>query len=108
MQTSLLQPTASQRKFATFPALWPGAAHPPGMKQFTASGVAVAERPLPEEPLIDMRTLAAWLAISESTVRKWVAKGPHSGLVPVFIRVNGQVRFRPGDVREFLIAKEVR
>jgi hypothetical protein len=63
---------------------------------------------VPEEPLIDMRTFAAWVAVSESTVRKWVARGPSSGLVPTFIRVNGVVRFRPDDVREFLVAKEVR
>lgn len=62
---------------------------------------------VPDEPLIDMRALAAWLAVSESTVRKWTAKGPGTGLVPTFIRVNGQIRFRPSDVRDFLVAKQV-
>lgn len=67
----------------------------------------VAPGGVPDEPLIDMRALAAWLAVSESTVRKWTAKGPGTGLLPVFIRVNGQIRFRPSDVRDFLVAKQV-
>lgn len=74
--------------------------------QTRASGIATL--PVPDEPLIDMRTLARWLSVSESTVRKWVARGPDTGLVPQIIRVNGQIRFRPSDVRDFLAAKEVR
>jgi hypothetical protein len=70
-------------------------------------GMTGADHPVPDEPLIDMRALAAWLAVSESTVRKWTAKGPGTGLVPLFIRVNGQIRFRPADVRAFLVAKQV-
>ncbi|WP_299056341.1 hypothetical protein [uncultured Nocardioides sp.] len=61
-----------------------------------------------DEPLIDIRGLAAWFAVSESVVRKWSAKGPDSGLVPRFIRINGQIRFRPADVRDFLEQREVR
>jgi predicted DNA-binding transcriptional regulator AlpA len=63
--------------------------------------------PVPDEPLIDIRALAAWLSVSEHTVRKWTAKGPESGLVPRFIRINGQVRFRPADVRDYLVDREV-
>jgi predicted DNA-binding transcriptional regulator AlpA len=63
--------------------------------------------PVPDEPLIDIRALAAWLSVSEHTVRKWTAKGPESGLIPRFIRINGQVRFRPADVRAYLVNREV-
>lgn len=63
---------------------------------------------LPDEPLIDLRTLSQWLSVSESTVRKWSARGPGTGLLPTMIRVNGQIRFRPSDVRAFLTAKELR
>lgn len=74
----------------------------------TRSGVPGADLGFADEPLIDIRTLAAWLAVSESAVRKWVAKGPEGGLAPRFIRINGQVRFRPADVRVFLEQREVR
>ncbi|MDP3968762.1 MAG: helix-turn-helix domain-containing protein [Nocardioides sp.] len=63
---------------------------------------------MPDEPLIDLRTLSQWLSVSESTVRKWSARGPGTGLLPTMIRVNGQIRFRPSDVRAFLTAKELR
>lgn len=63
---------------------------------------------IPDEPLIDIRTLAAWLSVSESVIQKWTAKGPEAGLAPRFLRINGQIRFRPADVREFLASREVR
>jgi predicted DNA-binding transcriptional regulator AlpA len=66
--------------------------------------------PAPEsdEPLIGIRELAAWLDVSEHTVKRWTAAGPASGLVPRMLRVNGQLRFRRQDVRTWLDSKEVR
>lgn len=58
-------------------------------------------------PLLSIRDLASLLAVSEHTVRKWVACGPESGLVPKMLRINGQVRFRISDVEAFLIEREV-
>lgn len=55
-----------------------------------------------DEPLIDPRQLAHWLGVSEHTVRKWITRGPDAGLLPTMLRINGQVRFRPGDVRIWL------
>ncbi|WP_425475618.1 helix-turn-helix domain-containing protein [Nocardioides tweenelious] len=60
-----------------------------------------------DEPLIDIRDLAAWLGVSDHAVRKWVQAGPASGTVPRMLRVNGQIRFRPSDVRIWLETKEV-
>lgn len=61
-----------------------------------------------DELLIDIRGLAEWLAVSDHTVRRWTAAGPLSGLVPRMIRVNGQIRFRPQDVRDWLESKEIK
>ena len=61
-----------------------------------------------DEPLIGLRTLSLWLSVSESTVRKWAARGPDANLLPTMIRVNGQIRFRPSDVRTFLKERELR
>jgi predicted DNA-binding transcriptional regulator AlpA len=61
----------------------------------------------PFEPLIGIRDLAAWLDVSEHTVRKWVTRGPEVGLVPRMIRVNGHVKFRPEDVRAWIDSKAV-
>lgn len=58
-------------------------------------------------PLLSIRDLAEMLAVSENTVRKWVACGPDAGLVPKMLRINGQIRFRVSDVETFLIAREV-
>lgn len=55
-----------------------------------------------DEPLIDAKALAAWLGVSEHTVRKWITKGPESRMLPRMLRVNGQIRFRPADIREWL------
>ena len=60
-----------------------------------------------DEPLIGIRELAEWLGVSEHAVRKWTARGPDSGLVPRMLRVNGQLRFRPQDVRAWLETKEI-
>lgn len=107
MSTSTLTPELEGRDLGEPTSPGHSPAHPSGMNENVVhSGYRAAA--VPEEPLIDMRTFAAWVAVSESTVRKWVAKGPGSGLVPTFIRVNGQVRFRPADVRAYLVAKEVR
>lgn len=62
----------------------------------------------PYEPLIGVRDLATWIGVSEHTVKKWCTKGPESGLVPRMLRVNGQFRFRPSDVRDWLTSKELR
>ena len=35
-------------------------------------------------------------------------RGRQSGLVPRMLRINGQIRFRPQDVREWLEAKEIK
>ncbi len=61
-----------------------------------------------DEPLIDIRGLAQWLCVSEHAVRRWTATGPRSGLAPRMLRVNGQIRFRPQDVRDWLETKEIR
>ena len=60
-----------------------------------------------DEPLIGIRELAEWLGVSDLTVRKWTAKGPRTGLVPRMYRINGQIRFRPQDVRHWLDTKEI-
>ena len=60
------------------------------------------------EPLIGIRELAAWVGVSEHAVRKWCTKGPDAGLVPQMLRINGQIRFRPADVRTWLDTKEMR
>ena len=60
------------------------------------------------EPLIGIRELAEHLGVSDHAVKKWVQRGPQSGLVPRMLRINGQIRFRPGDVREWLEAKEIK
>jgi hypothetical protein len=62
---------------------------------------------VPDEPLINQKQLASWLSVSPNTMRQWVARGPEAGLVPRMIRVNGQVRFRPRDVRAWLIEHEL-
>ncbi|QYJ03509.1 helix-turn-helix domain-containing protein [Nocardioides panacisoli] len=72
----------------------------------TGDGVTASQ--CPEEPLIGLRVLSVWLGVSESTVRKWAARGPGTGLLPTMIRVNGQLRFRPEDVRSYLREKELR
>lgn len=61
-----------------------------------------------DEPLVDIRGLARYLGVSHSTVRKWSAQGPASGRLPRALRINGQIRFRPADVREWVAAKELR
>ncbi|MBU2074827.1 MAG: helix-turn-helix domain-containing protein [Actinobacteria bacterium] len=58
-------------------------------------------------PLLSIRDLAVLLAVSENTVRKWVACGPDAGLVPKMLRINGQIRFRASDVETFLAEREV-
>lgn len=71
-----------------------------------------AEPPPPtshvDEPLISIEELAEWLSVSHHTVRKWTAKGPRAGLVPRMLRVNGQIRFKPQHVRDWLDTKEIR
>lgn len=95
-------------------------AHPADMRQTkaaltqpAATGAEGADVPIrgtqiTDEPLIDLRTLSRWLGVSESTVRKWAARGPAAGLLPTMIRVNGQIRFRPSDVRSYLTDRELR
>lgn len=61
-----------------------------------------------DEFLIDVHELAEWLAVSVHAVRRWTAAGPASGLVPRMIRVNGQIKFRPQDVRDWLESKEIK
>lgn len=59
--------------------------------------------PQPEvEPLIDAKALAIWLGVSQHTVRKWITKGPEASLLPRMLRINGQIRFQPADVRDWL------
>jgi predicted DNA-binding transcriptional regulator AlpA len=60
-----------------------------------------------DEPLISPKQLAAWLSVSPNTMRQWVARGPEADLLPRMIRVNGQVRFRPADVRTWLSNNEM-
>lgn len=73
---------------------------------------APAEPGPPDEPLIGIRQLAAWLGVSDHAVRKWVTRGPEARaadgtrLTPPILRINGQVRFRPADVRSWLASKE--
>lgn len=62
---------------------------------------------VPDEPLIDARQLADWLSVSFHTVRQWISKGPDAHLLPRMLRINGQVRFRPEDVRAWLIENEM-
>lgn len=59
------------------------------------------------EPLLNQDALAAWLAVSPETVKKWVQAGPASGRVPRFYRVNGQIRFRHVDVKTWMEGKAV-
>jgi hypothetical protein len=53
---------------------------------------------VPDEPLIGIRELAAWLGVSEHAVRKWVTRGPEARaadgtrLTPLILRINGQAR----------------
>lgn len=61
-----------------------------------------------DEPLLSIEAFAAWIGVSPHTVRKWTAKGPTAGLVPRMLRINGQIRFRPSDVRDWLDTKEIR
>lgn len=65
------------------------------------------EASAPFEPLIGIDALATWLNVSQHTVKKWVTRGPESGLVPRMIRVNGVIKFRPADVREWIDSKAV-
>ena len=58
-------------------------------------------------PLLSIRDLSEMLAVSENTVRKWVACGPDAGLLPKMLRINGQIRFRVSDVETFLSEHEV-
>jgi hypothetical protein len=65
-----------------------------------------------DEPLIDMHDLATWLNVSVHSIRKWCVQGPaarapdgRTTLVPPFLRINGQIRFRPRDVRAWLETK---
>ena len=74
----------------------------------TISARTVDATPATFEPLIGVRGLAAWLGVSEHTVKKWCSRGPESGLTPRMLRVNGQLRFRPSDVRAWLDTKELR
>lgn len=60
-----------------------------------------------DEHLLSIEALAAWIGVSKHTVRKWTAKGPTAGLVPRMLRINGQIRFRPSDVRDWLDTKEM-
>lgn len=60
-----------------------------------------------DEPLIDIATLAAWLCVSDHAVRKWVQSGPASGRTPPALRINGQIRFRPSDVRAWIDTKAI-
>ncbi|QIK74699.1 helix-turn-helix domain-containing protein [Nocardioides piscis] len=57
--------------------------------------------------MIDVSDLALWLKVSTSSVKKWAQAGPASGRLPRFYRVNGQIRFRPMDVRAWLEGKAV-
>lgn len=59
------------------------------------------------EALIGTKELAAWLGVSQHAVRKWCSQGPGTGRTPRMLRVNGQIRFRPADVREWLASKEI-
>ncbi len=67
-----------------------------------ADTTAAPEAALEYEGLISITRLAAWLDVSDHTVKKWVQAGPASGRIPRFLRVNGQVRFRPSDVSAWL------
>lgn len=62
---------------------------------------------LADEPLIGIRELADWLNVSEHAVRRWTAAGPGTGLAPRMLRINGQIRFHPQDVRDWLDTKEI-
>lgn len=62
---------------------------------------------VPDEPLIDARQLATWLSVSLHTVRQWISRGPDAKLLPQMLRINGQVRFRPEDVRTWLKEREM-
>ena len=60
-----------------------------------------------DEPLLTIPELADWLSVSEHTVKKWCTCGPASGKIPRMMRVNGVLRFRPEDVRDWLESKAV-
>lgn len=82
----------------------------PGRVTTTDTGRHATCTPLsgvPDEPLIDPRQLAAWLSVSVHTVRQWISRGPEAGLLPRMLRINGQVRFRPTDVRAWLEEREM-
>jgi predicted site-specific integrase-resolvase len=64
--------------------------------------------PTPHEPLIGIDELARWLGFKPDTVRKWAAAGPASGRIPPMLRVAGEYKFRPEDVRAWLESKAVR
>lgn len=63
--------------------------------------------PPADEPLIGIRDLADWLGVSEHAVRRWTAAGPGTGRAPRMLRINGQIRFHPQDVRDWLNTKEI-
>ncbi|MBD3924316.1 helix-turn-helix domain-containing protein [Nocardioides cavernae] len=63
----------------------------------------------PEYPgLISIARLAEWLGVSDHAVKKWVQAGPTSKKIPPYFRINGQVRFDPADVQDWLDKKAVR
>ncbi|RYB90075.1 DNA-binding protein [Nocardioides glacieisoli] len=60
-----------------------------------------------DEPMISIAGLAAWLGVSDHAVKKWVQAGPAAGRVPRMYRINGQVRFRPAEVRVWIESKAI-
>ena len=57
---------------------------------------------LPDNALLTAKELAGWLRLSLSTLESWRLRHPERG--PPWILVAGQLRYRMGDVRQWLLA----
>ena len=58
--------------------------------------------PAPADPLLGIRAVAAWLAVSPSTLRRMV----RDGTFPAPLRIGRSLRWRTSVVDGFLLAQE--
>lgn len=79
-----------------------------GTRRRDANELEPTYQPSIDEPLIDTRTLAEWLGVSEHTIRKWIGKGPEANMLPRTLRINGQIRFRRSDVRDWIESRTIK
>lgn len=63
---------------------------------------ASADAPL-IEPLLDEKKLAGLLDVAEGTPGNWRRAKPPTG--PAFVVVEGQVRYAPADIRQYLSSR---